>query len=68
VDGDGISEEADDADNYCETNQLRDVLAAEGYTFDVDFFHWWEPDATHDEAAWAARLPRALSACETAGW
>ncbi len=68
TDGDGVEEEGDDFDNYCETTQLRDVLAGEGYVFDTDLFHWWEPDAMHDEAAWAARFPRALSACETAGW
>jgi predicted alpha/beta superfamily hydrolase len=60
-DGDGIDDDDwDSADNYCENAQLRDVLAAEGYTFDVDLWHWHEPDATHDEAAWAARVWRPL--------
>lgn len=56
-DGDGTNDDApDSADNYCETVQLRDVLDASGYVFDQDLFHWYEPDATHDEAAWAARV------------
>ena len=67
-DGDGIHEDADDADNYCTTVQLRDRLAGLGYAFDADLFHWHEPGAEHNEAAWAARLPMALAACATAGW
>jgi predicted alpha/beta superfamily hydrolase len=61
-DHDGVND--DDAtarDNYCETVQMRDVLAAEGYTFDTDLWHWWEPDAEHDEVAWAARVGRPLA-------
>lgn len=60
-DGDGIhDDDLESDDNYCETLQLRDVLAAEGYRFDHDLWHWWEPDAAHDEAAWAARVGRPL--------
>ncbi len=56
-DGDGIQDDANGAqDNYCETAQLRDVLAASGYEFDVDLWHWYEPGALHNEAAWAARV------------
>jgi len=68
TDGDGIQEDSDDSDNLCTTMQLRDVLDAEGYTFDMDLFHWHEPGAPHNEAAWAARFPMALDACEAAGW
>ncbi|HJL17922.1 MAG TPA: alpha/beta hydrolase-fold protein [Sandaracinaceae bacterium LLY-WYZ-13_1] len=68
ADGDGVDEDSDDADNFCTTNQLRDRLADLGYAFDVDLFHWHEPGAPHTEAAWAARLPRALEACAAAGW
>jgi predicted alpha/beta superfamily hydrolase len=68
VDGDGVDEDADDRDNYCATAQLRDLLDAEGYSFDTDLFHRWQPDAPHNEAAWAARVPTALAACEEAGW
>lgn len=67
-DRDGVDEDSDDSDNYCTTLQLRDHLAAIGYTHDVDLFHWHERGATHDEAAWAARMPRALAACVSAGW
>jgi len=61
TDGDGTNDDdLDSADNYCETAQMRDTLAAEGYAFDVDLWHWWEPDATHDEVSWAARVGRPL--------
>ena len=62
ADGDGIDDDdPTSSDNYCENLQLRDVLAAGGYTFDVDLWHWWEPGAQHDEAAWAARVDRPLA-------
>lgn len=67
-DGDGVQEDSDDEDNCCVTIQMRDVLAELGYVFEADLWHWHEPGAGHDEAAWAARLPRALSACEESGW
>lgn len=65
-DGDGIDDDDLEADdNYCETLQMRDVLDAAGWTLpgeggDVDLVHWHEPGATHDEAAWAARVFRPL--------
>lgn len=60
-DGDGVNDDDLDAsDNYCETLQMRDVLSAEGYTFDTDLWHWWEPGAEHNEVAWAARVGRPL--------
>jgi hypothetical protein len=65
ADDDGILDDApDSADNYCETVQLRDVLDASGYVFDENLFHWYEPGALHDEAAWAARVFRPLSIFE----
>jgi hypothetical protein len=67
-DGDGVLEDGDDGDNYCVTVQMRDVLEGLGYAEGVDLFHFWEPFATHDEAAWAERLPEALLACDGAGW
>ncbi len=61
-DGDGINDDDPNAsDNYCETIQLRDTLAAEGYQYNVDLYHWYEPNATHDEMAWAARVNLPLS-------
>jgi hypothetical protein len=44
--------------------QLRDVLESSGYLFDQDLFHWHEPGATHDEAAWAARVFRPVQIFE----
>jgi len=68
LDGDGVEDDADDRDNYCVTVQLRDRLVELGYAFGVDLAHWHEPGASHDEAAWAARVPRALAACSAMGW
>jgi predicted alpha/beta superfamily hydrolase len=60
-DSDGVNDDDHNAaDNYCETVQMRDVLSAAGYVFDTDLWHWWEPDANHDERAWAARVGRPL--------
>lgn len=59
-DGDGIEDDGAGTDNYCENLQLRDTLSAAGYTFDVDLFHWHEPGAQHNEAAWAARVFRPM--------
>jgi predicted alpha/beta superfamily hydrolase len=67
-DGDGVEDDGAGSDNYCVTAQLRDHLDALGYDLGVDLWHWHEPDAPHAESAWAARLPRALDACEAAGW
>jgi hypothetical protein len=53
-DGDGTAEDDPDAtDNYCETRQMADALAAAGRTWDADLFHWHAPGAPHNEAAWA---------------
>jgi predicted alpha/beta superfamily hydrolase len=61
ADGDGTNDDDPDAsDNYCENAQLRDVLAASGYRFDVDLWHWHEPGAPHSEDAWAARVWRPM--------
>ncbi len=56
ADDDGIEDDGDGTDNFCENNQFRDALANIGYTFDVDLWHWHEPGAPHNESAWAARL------------
>lgn len=62
-DNDGVFDDDLEADdNYCETEQMRDVFVAEGYEFDKNLFHWWEPQAEHNEAAWAARVFRPLRA------
>jgi len=56
-DGDGWYEDAQDSDNYCVTLQMASTLEGLGYQYEVDLFHWWEPDAAHNEPAWAERLP-----------
>ncbi len=61
TDGDGTNDDDhDSSDNYCENVQLRDVLEGVGYTFEVDLWHWWEPEAAHNEAAWAERVWRPM--------
>jgi len=61
TDGDGLNDDAPDgSDNYCENRQFADQLAADGYTWEVDLWHWHEAGATHDEAAWAARVDRPI--------
>ena len=60
-DGDGIMDDDLEADDsYCENIQLRDVLVDAGYTYDVDLWHWHEPGAEHNEAAWRDRVFRPL--------
>jgi predicted alpha/beta superfamily hydrolase len=60
-DNDGIEDDAlDGSDNHCENKQLESVLYAAGYVADVDVWHWWEPGAPHNEAAWGARVFRPL--------
>ena len=56
ADADGIIDDGEDFDNYCVNLQLRDVLATIGYSFDVDLWHWHEPDAPHNEYAWSERV------------
>lgn len=60
-DNDGVQDDDPTAaDNYCENKQFEALLVAEGYVYDVNLTHWWEPDAPHNEAAWAARVFRPL--------
>ncbi|MCO4747255.1 MAG: hypothetical protein KC912_20825 [Proteobacteria bacterium] len=54
-------DDPDDSDNYCANREFADRLAAAGYTWDQDLHHWWQEDAPHNEAAWAARVQRPLS-------
>jgi hypothetical protein len=63
VDSDGDGTEDDDptaSDNYCENRQMEQTLYDAGYVANTDVWHWWEPNATHDEAAWAARVFRPM--------
>jgi len=55
-DGDGILDDGDGADNFCENAQLRDVLVGLGCT--TGLHAAWELGASHDEAAWKYRVNR----------
>ena len=59
-DGDGLNDDATDSDGYCVNRQFADQLAGQGYTWESDLWHWHEPGALHNEAAWAARVFRPL--------
>lgn len=60
-DGDGVNDDDPaEADDYCVTAQLRDQLADAGLEFSSTLWHWWEPGALHNEAAWSARVSRPL--------
>lgn len=60
TDADGLRDDGDDADDYCVTRQFADQLAEQGYDWETNLWHWHEPDALHNEAAWAARVSRPL--------
>lgn len=61
-DGDGAFEDdRDDSDNYCVTRDFADSMAAQGYTWNEDLWHWHEPGAGHNEMEWAARVEVPLS-------
>jgi predicted alpha/beta superfamily hydrolase len=67
-DGDGVNDDGNDGDNYCVNAQMNDVLTFAGYLAGTDYAFFWTPGATHDEAAWAARLPGLLATCTQLGW
>lgn len=56
LDDDGLTDDTRDADNFCANHQLRIVLENRGYQHGVDLFHWYQPEAGHNEAAWAKRV------------
>lgn len=61
-DNDGIlDDDPSAADNYCENIQMKDALLGVGYVEGNDLFHWWEPDALHNEAEWAKRVFRPIN-------
>jgi predicted alpha/beta superfamily hydrolase len=47
-------------DGLVRTALLRDLLFGHGLRYGVDLWHWVELSHGHNEAAWRARLPRAL--------
>ncbi len=60
-DADGIEDDGDGSDNYCENRQLLDVLAGRGFP-SVTADH--VPGAPHNEAAWAARVAQPIAVFE----
>lgn len=50
-----------DSDGRIDAEELRDLLATRGLRFGSNLFHWTQPDAGHDEGAWASYMPRGLS-------
>lgn len=56
ADDDGIDDDGDANDNYCENLQLRDVLEDVGYAVGEDLFYVYEPGGLHNELHWAARV------------
>ena len=63
-DGDGVQDDGQDSDNYCVTRQAADTLAANGWVWEQDLWHWHEAGASHSEAAWAARVWRPVGLFE----
>lgn len=61
ADQDGIEDDGNDSDNYCVNKQLEATLLSVGYQADLDFWHWHEPGAPHNEVAWSQRVWRPLS-------
>ncbi|MBX7190872.1 MAG: hypothetical protein K1X94_02385 [Sandaracinaceae bacterium] len=68
ADADGLEDDGDDADNYCVNQQFLGVLERAGYEPGRTLERAWEPDAPHNEAAWAGRIGEALDACAAMGW
>ena len=65
LDGDGLKDDSPGGrDNYCANRQFADELAAAGYEWDRDLWHWYEPDAPHAEWAWSDRVWRPLEIFE----
>jgi predicted alpha/beta superfamily hydrolase len=58
--GPGLGCPDDGSDNYCGNVEFGDRLRELGWVDEVDLFQRWEPDAPHNEAAWAERLLPAL--------
>lgn len=61
TDGDGIEDDGSGtSDNYCENLQFFESMQDAGYTVDQNLWHYWQPDAGHNEAAWADHVARPL--------
>ncbi|MFO0658925.1 MAG: alpha/beta hydrolase-fold protein [Polyangiaceae bacterium] len=60
TDNDGIEDDIDQGDNFCENAQMHQTLLDAGYVENVDVFYWFEDGGQHNEANWAARVFRPL--------
>jgi pimeloyl-ACP methyl ester carboxylesterase len=58
--GPGLGCPEGSSDNYCGNVEFADALRNLGWVDEQDLFYRWEPDAPHNEAAWAQRLLPAL--------
>lgn len=56
TDSDGIEDDIDEGDNYCENAQMLSVLKGLGYVEGTDVAYVWSPGAQHNEAEWASRV------------
>lgn len=56
TDSDGIEDDIDEGDNYCENAQMLNVLKGIGYVEGTDLAYVWSPGAQHNEAEWASRV------------
>ena len=65
LDMDGVDDDTDDADNYCENAQLRDVLTNVGYSEGADLWYVYAPNGQHSEFDWAARVDVPMAAFMT---
>jgi len=56
ADDDGIFDDGDANDNYCENLQFRDTLVQLGHVEGEDLWYVHDVGGTHDELHWAARV------------
>ncbi len=59
-DMDGIQDDSESGDNYCENAQLLGVLEGLGWSEGADLWYVHAPGAMHNEAAWALRAGSAM--------
>lgn len=51
-------------DNHDAAKEMAGILDQAGYRWERDLWHWHEPDAAHNEMAWARRVWRPLKLFE----
>ncbi len=61
LDGDGLRDDGDGADNYCENLDMRDALLGLGWQQGSTLTYRHDVGAPHNEASWAARFPAILT-------